>query len=65
MPYASLPPRFVLGENPAGTLDVERALPIDDVVHPACWTHRTKTGDCRGPYVMAVKPDTLLLCGNL
>lgn len=35
---ASLPPMIILGEQPAGTLDLERALPIDEAVHPASWT---------------------------
>ena len=35
---APLPPMIILGEQPAGTLDLERALPIDEAVHPASWT---------------------------
>lgn len=35
---ASLPPMIILGEQPAGTLDLERAFAHDEAVHPASWT---------------------------
>jgi hypothetical protein len=37
---------IILGEPPAGTLDLERAFAHDEAVHPACWTS-----------MRAVKPD--------
>jgi hypothetical protein len=40
---------IILGDQPAGTLDLERALPIDEAVHPAYWT-----------FMRAVKPDARL-----
>ena len=47
---------IILGEQPAGTLDLERALPIDEAVHPACWTFH-EGGETRRPGLAGSRRD--------
>jgi hypothetical protein len=44
---ASLPSRKPLDDQPAGTLDLERAVAHDEAVHPACWTPSHDGGETR------------------